>query len=70
MTHYERYRISRKTQERIEEVFGWMKMVGLYARSAHRGLKHVGRVFTFTAATYNLVRKRNLVVRTPQPQCA
>ncbi len=69
-THYEGYRISQKKRKRIEEVFGWMKTVGLLRKLRHRGLEQVGWVFTFTAAAYNLVRLRNLIGSTPQPQCA
>jgi hypothetical protein len=60
--------VSQKKRKRIEEVFGWMKSVGLLRKLRHRGLKRVGWMFTFTAAAYNLVRIRNLVGRTPQSQ--
>ena len=68
-THHEGYRISQRKRKRIEEVFGWMKTVGLLRKLRHRGLEQVGWVFTFTAAAYNLVRIRNLIGSTPQPQC-
>jgi IS5 family transposase len=64
------YRVSQKKRKRIEEVFGWMKTVGLLRKLRHRGLEQVGWVFTFTAAAYNLVRIRNLTRSTPQPKCA
>ena len=54
------YAISQRTRKRIEEVFGWMKTVGLLRKTRHRGKRKVGWVFTFTAAAYNLVRMRNL----------
>lgn len=69
-THHEGYRTSQRKRKRIEEVFGWMKTVGLLRKLRHRGLEQVGWVFTFTAAAYNLVRMRNLIGSTPQPQCA
>jgi transposase len=69
-THHEGYRISQRKRKRIEEVFGWMKTVGLLRKLRHRGLEQVGWMFTFTAAAYNLVRIRNLIGSTPQPQCA
>jgi len=53
-----------------EEVFGWMKSVGLLRKLRHRGLERVEWMFTFTAAAYNLVRIRNLMRGAPQPQCA
>jgi transposase len=69
-THHDGYRVSQRKRKRIEEVFGWMKTVGLLRKLRHRGLEQVGWVFTFTAAAYNLVRIRNLMRSTPTPQCA
>ena len=54
------YAVSQRKRKRIEEVFGWMKTVGLLRKLRHRGTARVGWVFTFTAAAYNLVRIRNL----------
>jgi len=48
-------------RKRIEEVFGWLKTVGLLRKTRHRGLLRVGWVFTFAATAYNLVRMRNLL---------
>ena len=59
-TRHPGYAISQRTRKRIEEVFGWMKTVGLLRKTRHRGKRKVGWVFTFTAAAYNLVRMRNL----------
>ena len=56
------YEVSQRERKRIEEVFGWMKTVGLLRKLRHRGLARVDWVFTFTAAAYNLVRIRNLQV--------
>jgi hypothetical protein len=53
--------ISQRKRKRIEEVFGWMKTVGMLRKTRHRGVFKVGWVFTFTAAAYNLVRMRNLL---------
>ena len=64
------YQVSQKKRKRIEEVFGWMKSIGLLRKVRHRGLKRVGWMFTFTAAAYNLVRIRNLVCSGPHLQCA
>ena len=54
------YQLSQKCRKKIEEVFGWMKTVGMLRKTRHRGVFKVGWVFTFTAAAYNLVRMRNL----------
>jgi IS5 family transposase len=69
-TRHAGYQLSQMKRKRIEEVFGWMKSVGLLRKLRHRGLDRVGWMFTFTAAAYNLVRIRNLTCRGPQPQCA
>ena len=59
-TRHEGYAISQRKRKRVEEIFGWMKTVGLLRKTRHRGLARVGWMFTFTAAVYNLVRIRNL----------
>jgi transposase len=60
-TRHAGYQISQRRRKRIEEVFGWMKTVGMLRKTRHRGVNKVGWVFTFTAAAYNLVRMRNLL---------
>jgi hypothetical protein len=47
----------------VEEIFGWMKTIGLMRKLRHRGEERVGWMFTFTAAAYNLVRARNLLAQ-------
>ncbi len=67
-TRHEGYKISQRKRKRIEEVFGWMKTVGMLRKTRHRGVSKVGWVFNFAAAAYNLVRMWNLlpqVVQTP-----
>ncbi len=59
-TRHPGYEISQRKRKRIEEVFGWLKTVGLMRKTRHRGSRRVGWMFTFTAAVYNLVRMRNL----------
>lgn len=61
-TRHAGYAISQRKRKRVEEIFGWMKTVGLMRKTRHRGLARVGWMFTFTAAVYNLVRIRNLGV--------
>jgi transposase len=60
-TRHAAYQVSQRKRKRIEEVFGWMKTVGMLRKTRHRGVFKVGWVFTFTAAAYNLVRMRNLL---------
>ena len=61
-TRHAGYQVSQRKRKRIEEVFGWLKTVGMLRKTRHRGIFKVGWVFTFAAAAYNLVRMRNLAV--------
>jgi hypothetical protein len=47
-------------RKRIEECFGWLKMVALQRKQRHRGIAKVDWIFTFASAAYNLVRLRKL----------
>jgi transposase len=55
------YEISQKKRKRIEEIFGWLKTVGMLRKTRHRGKARVGWMFQFSLAAYNLVRMRNLM---------
>jgi transposase len=59
-TRHAGYAESQKKRKRVEEIFGWLKTVGLMRKARHRGVRRVRWVFTFAAAVYNLVRIRNL----------
>ena len=61
-TRYPGYAISQRLRKRVEEIFGWMKTVGNFRKTRHRGIERVGWMFTLTATAYNLVRMRNLAV--------
>jgi len=63
-TQHAGYQVSQRKRKRIEEVFGWMKTVGVLRKTRHRGLETVRWIFTFTATAYNLVRMRNLMALT------
>jgi transposase len=60
-TRHAGYKVSQRKRKRIEEVFGWLKTVGMLRKTRHRGEFKVGWVFTFAAAAYNLVRMKNLM---------
>lgn len=60
-TRHRGYAISQRCRKRVEEVFGWMKTIGLMRKTRHKGVDRVGWMFTFAAAAYNLIRMRNLV---------
>ena len=55
------YWVSQRIRKRVEEIFGWMKTVGVYRKTRFRGLERVEWGFTLTMAAYNLVRMSNLL---------
>jgi len=59
-TRHSGYGVSQRFRKRVEEVFGWLKTVGLLRQTRHRGRDRVGWMFTFAVAVYNLVRLRTL----------
>jgi transposase len=59
-TRHPGYAISQRIRKRVEEVFGWMKTIGLMRKTRHQGVARVGWMFVFAAAAYNLIRMRNL----------
>jgi hypothetical protein len=69
-TRHAGYQVSQKKRKRIEEVFGWMKSIGLLRKLRHRGLERVGWMFTLAAAAYNLVRIHILIRNASQPKVA
>ena len=60
-TRHAGYEVSQRKRKRVEQVFGWMKMVGMLRKVKLRGIHKVGWLFTFTGAAYNLCRLRNLM---------
>jgi transposase len=60
-TRHPGYAISQRLRKRIEEIYGWMKTVGLMRKTRHRGRDRVGWMFVFTVAVYDLIRIRNLI---------
>jgi transposase len=61
-TRHSSYAASQKFRKRIEEVFGWLKTVGLFRKTRYRGVKKIDWHFTLAVTAYNLVRMRNLEV--------
>ncbi|GIW39454.1 MAG: DDE transposase [Candidatus Binatia bacterium] len=60
-TRHRSYYKTQRMRRRVEAVFGWLKTVGLFRKTRHRGVARVGWMFTLTLAAYNLVRMRNLL---------
>jgi transposase len=63
-TRHPGYEVSQRKRKRVEEIFGWLKTVGLLRKTRHRGLELVAWIFKFATAAYNLVRIRNLLAVT------
>ena len=59
-TRHAGYALSQQKRKRVEQSFGWMKMIGLLRKVKLRGREKIGWLFTFVGAAYNLVRLRRL----------
>ena len=56
-TRHLSYEVSQRKRKRIEESFGWMKIIGMLKKVKLRGLEKVGWLFTFVGAAYNLLQR-------------
>jgi hypothetical protein len=59
-TRYPGDAVSQRQRTCVEEIFGWMKPIGLLRKTRDRGVARRGWMFTCAAAVYNLVRMRTL----------
>jgi len=59
-TRHPGYVVSQRKRKLIEQLFGWMKTIGLMRKTRHRGKDRVGWMYVFTAAVFNIVRINNL----------
>jgi transposase len=59
-TRHTGYELSQQRRKRVEQSFGWMKMIGLLRKVKLRSIRNVSWWFTFTGAAYNLIRLRRL----------
>jgi IS5 family transposase len=64
-TRHAGYLISQRTRKRIEEVFGWLKTVGVFRKLRYVGQEKIAWYFTLALSVYNLVRMRSLGVAAP-----
>ncbi len=55
------YTVSQRRRKMVEEVFGWVKVVGGLRKVRHRGTELVEWIFTFACAAFNLARMRTLM---------
>lgn len=56
--------VSQRKRKRVEESFGWIKIIGMLEKVKLRGLEKVGWLFTFVGAAYNLHRLQRLKAQT------
>jgi transposase len=63
-TRHAGYGVSQVLRKRVEEIFGWMKMVGGLRRTRFRGLERTGLAAYLIAAAYNLIRMVRLTAAT------
>lgn len=56
------YAVSQRVRKRVEEIFGWLKTIGLQRQTRFRGTARVDWMFTFATAAYNLVRMQRLLL--------
>jgi transposase len=62
-TRHEGYDISQRCRKRIEESFGWAKIIGGAAKLKLRGLAKARGFFTFSMIAYNLIRIPKLLAQ-------
>jgi transposase len=55
------YAVSQSKRKLVEQIFGWLKTIGLLRRTRHRGRALVEWMFQFTMAAYNLLRISKLI---------
>src|SRR5206468_5072222 len=46
-TRHPGYAVSQQRRKRVEEIFGWLKTIGLMPKTRHRGTRRVDWMFTF-----------------------
>ena len=63
-TRHAGYALSQRKRKRIEESFGWMKIIGMLKKVKLRGREKVSWLFTFVGAAYNLYRLGRLETAT------
>ena len=60
-TRHVGYAVSQRIRKRIEEAFGWIKMVAGLEQTKFRGCDRVGWAFSFAATAYDLTRLPKLL---------
>jgi transposase len=66
-TRHPGYAISQRIRKRIEEGFGWIKIIGGLAKTRFIGRAKTAFAFAFAAAAYNLIRIPKLIAAEASP---
>ncbi len=60
ITRHVGYALSQQKRKRVEQRFGWMKIIDMLRKVKLRGREKVGWLFTFAAAAYDLMGLQRL----------
>ena len=60
-TRHPGYTVSQQKRKCVEEIFGWLKTIGLQRQTRFRGTARVAWMFVFATAAYNPVRMTRLL---------
>jgi hypothetical protein len=52
-TRHPGYTVSQHVRKRVEEIFGWMKTIGLMRKTRHKGLPRIGWTFTLALPRFS-----------------
>jgi len=63
-TRHGTYKQSLKDRKKIEEFFGWAKVIAGFRKLRHVGLEKIRFYFSLAAGCFNLVKLRNIIVQT------
>src|SRR5271170_14250 len=63
-TRHAGYGVSMRKRKLIEEIFGWLKTVGLMRKTRHKGIARGGWMFTWAVAVFDLLRISNIQAAT------
>ena len=59
-TRHRSYALSQRCRKKVEEIFGWMKTVGVFRKTRYRGVQRTGLWAYFVGTAYNLLRLAKL----------
>jgi len=63
-TRHDTYKQGLRDRKKIEEFFGWAKVIAGFRKLRHVGLEKIRFYFSLAAGCFNLVKLRNLVAQT------